>query len=650
MNDAAAGEERFEFQAEVGRLLDIVARSLYSDKSVFLRELVSNAADACDKLRYLALTDPALIEGDPEFRIRILVDRQARTLTVADNGIGMNRGELVENLGTIARSGTATFGAQGVADGQDGAPALIGQFGVGFYAAFMVAERVEVVTRRAGTAPGAGSGSGAGGDSGAAGGWRWASIGKGEFSLKPEPGAERGTAVILHLAIGEDEFLEPAALRSIVEKYSNHIGVPVELAETGDGADKAPMRINAGSALWLKPKGEISGEDYTEFYRHHGHAFDEPWITMHFRAEGVIEYAGLLFVPTARPFDLFNPERRQCVKLYVRRVFITDDCSVLLPPWLRFVRGIVDSEDLPLNISREMLQANPVVGKIRSGLVKRVLGELGRKAKDAPDEYGRFWDAFGAVIKEGLYEEPAERDRLLPLVRVRTTGAEGLGTLDDYVGRMKDGQKAIYYITGDTVEHAARSPQLEGFRARGIEVLLLTDAVDEFWVPAIGEYAGHAFRSVTQGAADLDAIAKPKGKKNDTTATADAGAIDALVAWLKLTLGDAVADVRTTGRLAESAACLVAGEGAPDIRLERILRAHHQLNDETKRILEINPDHALIAALAAGIETGARNGLDDAAFLLLDQARIAQGEDPADPADFARRMTAIMVRALNNTV
>jgi molecular chaperone HtpG len=621
-----AGEERFEFQAEVGRLLDIVARSLYSDKSVFLRELISNAADACDKLRYLALTEPTLIADDPEFRIRIVADKAARTLTIEDNGIGMGREELIENLGTIARSGTAAFAA----DGKEGAPALIGQFGVGFYAAFMVAERVEVVTRRAGTG------------SGDAGGWRWASVGQGEFSLNPEPRAARGTSVILHLAAGEDEFLDPAGLKSIVEKYSNHIGVPIEL---GDGSGDTTT-INAGSALWLKPRTEIAEDEYAEFYRHHGHAFDAPWLTMHFRAEGVISYAGLLFVPTERPFDLFNTDRRQCVKLFVRRVFITDDCALLLPPWLRFVRGMVDSEDLPLNISREMLQSNAVVAKIRNGLVKRILGDLGKKAKDAPEEYARFWDAFGAVMKEGLYEEPAERERILPLVRVRTTASDGLVSLDEYVARMKDGQDAIYYITGDTLDVASKSPQLEGFRARGIEVLLLTDAVDEFWVPTIGRFADKPFRSVTQGAADLDAIAAPEKKKSDAEATVDAGQLDGLVAWLKLTLDDAVKDVRTTGRLTDSPACLVAGDGALDMRLERILRAHKQLEVESKRILEINPDHPLIAVLAASLKRGARAELDDAAFLLLDQARLAQGEEPADPAAFAKRMTSVMVKAL----
>jgi molecular chaperone HtpG len=622
MNDTAR-EERFEFQAEVGRLLDIVARSLYSDKSVFLRELVSNAADACDKLRYLALTDPGLIAGDPEFRIRIVADKAARSLTVADNGIGMSREELIENLGTIARSGTAGFAADAAAE--DGVPALIGQFGVGFYAAFMVAERVEVVTRRAGEDAG----------------FRWSSIGKGEFTLIPVADAKRGTSVILHLAEGEDEFLDPVRLKSIVEKYSNHIGVPVEL-DSGAGASET---INAGSALWLKPRDTIAPEEYTEFYRHHGHAFDAPWITMHFRAEGVIDYAGLLFVPTARPFDLFNPERRQCVKLYVRRVFVTDDCEILLPPWLRFVRGIVDSEDLPLNISREMLQTNPVLAKIRSGLVKRVLGELGKKAKDAPGEYAQFWDAFGAVLKEGLYEEPAERDRILPLTRYRTTGSDQLVTLDDYVGRMKDGQDAIYYITGDNIEAASRSPQLEGFRSRGVEVLLLTDAVDEFWLPAIGSYAQKPFRSVTKGTTDLDRIATPE-KKDADAAAPDAGSLDALVAWLRLTLDAAVKDVRTTGRLTDSPACLVAAEGDLDMRLERILRAHNQLDAESKRVLEINPGHALIAALAASLKNGGKAELEDAAFLLLDQARLAQGEEPADPVAFAKRLASVLTKAL----
>src|SRR4051794_6065727 len=414
-------QETRNFQAEVSRLLEIVAHSLYSEKEIFLRELISNASDACDRLRYAALTEPALAEGETEYRVTLTPDKAARTLTIADNGIGMNREELIDNLGTIARSGTAAFVNQLSGDARKDI-GLIGQFGVGFYSAFMVAEKLEVLSRKAGESQG----------------WRWVSDGRGEFTVEPVPETARGAKIIVHLREGEDEYLDPARLRRIVKTYSDHIGLPIILNEGGK-----EETINPASALWTRPRSEITAEQYKEFYHHVGHSFDDPWLTLHNKAEGVLEYTSLLFVPSTKPFDLFDPQRRHRVKLYVRRVFITDEAAELLPPWLRFLRGVVDSEDLPLNVSREMLQNNPTLTKMRGQLVKRVLGELEKKAKDAPEEYAKFWENFGAVLKEGIYEDPEQRDAILPLARFRSTHGDGLVSLDDYVGRMKPGQDAI---------------------------------------------------------------------------------------------------------------------------------------------------------------------------------------------------------------
>ena len=450
-------EERLSFQAEVSRLLDIVANSLYSNKEIFLRELVSNASDACDRLRYAALTQPDLVADDPDYKITLAHDRKARTLTITDNGVGMNRDDLVENLGTIARSGTAAFMRQ-LEEKPDGVN-LIGQFGVGFYSAFMVSDRVEVASRKAGETQG----------------WSWVSDGQGEFTVaETEDAPARGVRITLKLKKGEDEYLDPARLRQIIKTYSDHIAIPVVIDE--DGTEET---LNTASALWMRPKSEITDEQYKEFYHHVGHGFDDPWLRLHFKAEGVIEYAGLLFIPSAKPFDLFHPERRHGVKLYVKRVFITDDCEDLVPPYLRFLRGVVDSEDLPLNISREMLQNNPVLTKSRRAVVKRVLGELRKKADKAPEDYATFWSNFGPVLKEGLYEDNDQREALLELVRCSSTHGDAPTSLADYVARMAEGQDAIYYISGAEEAALRRSPQIEGFAAKGVEVLLLDDPVDE---------------------------------------------------------------------------------------------------------------------------------------------------------------------------
>jgi molecular chaperone HtpG len=616
-------QETRSFQAEVSRLLDIVAHSLYSEKEIFLRELISNASDACDRLRYAALTEPGLAEGDTEYRVVLTPDKAARTLTVADNGIGMSRDELIENLGTIARSGTAAFVNELSGDARKDM-SLIGQFGVGFYSAFMVAENVEVLSRKAGESEG----------------WRWVSDGRGEFTVEPLAEAARGARIVVHFREGEDEYLDPTRLRRIVNTYSDHIGLPIVV-----NADGKEETVNTASALWTRPRSEITQDQYREFYHHVGHSFDDPWLTLHNKAEGVLEYTNLLFVPSTKPFDLFDPERKSRVKLYVRRVFITDEGTGLLPPYLRFLRGIVDSEDLPLNVSREMLQSNPMAARIRQQLTRRVLTELAKKAGEAAEEYAKFWDNFGAVLKEGLYEEREQRDELLALARFRSTGRDGLVSLDEYIAAMRPGQDAIYTIHGDNPDVLKKSPQLEGFRARGVEVLLMTDPIDEFWVPAINTYKEKPFKSATRGGVDLDKITPPEERKEKQP---DAPAkLASLIAIFKLALGDTVKDVRSSERLTDSAVCLVADEGDMDMHLERLLKQHRQLDTASRRILELNPRHKLIERLAATVgETGASDQLSEFAWLLLDQARIVEGEQLPDPPAFARRLAALLERGL----
>lgn len=625
-------KETFTFQAEVGKILDIVAHSLYSQKEVFLRELISNASDACDKLRYRALTEPALLDGGADFQISLAVDAKAKTLTITDNGVGMNKEDLIDALGTIAKSGTQAF-MQDLqeAEGDKAKIDLIGQFGVGFYSSFMVADRVEVVTRKAGEDAA----------------WRWISEGHGAFEIEDATRDGHGTDVILHLRKDAKEYLETQRLEHVVRTYSDHIAQPVVLKATKDGEED--HTLNSASALWTRPKSEISEEQYNEFYHHVGMAFDTPWLTLHNTAEGVISYTNLLFVPTTRPFDIFNPDRKGNLKLYVKRVFITDDCEALLPPYLRFVKGVVDSEDIDLNVSREMLQHNPAVAKIRKALVKRILGELKKKADKAPEEYASFWDTFGMVLKEGMHEDFENRDKLLELARFKSSSVDGLTSLADYVSRMKEGQDEIYYISGADAERVSKSPQLEGFRAKGIEVLFMTDPVDEFWLPAIGQFQEKSFKSATRGDVDLGKVAGDD-KKDDADKAEDktpAAGIDALLAAFKLALGETVKDVKTSDRLTDSPVCLIASDGDMDMHLERLLKAHNQISEAAPRVLEVNPTHPLIKHLSGIAEKDAKDAvLTDAAFLLLDQARIVEGEPVLDPQGFTRRMTAMMQKGM----
>lgn len=622
----AAAEHR-SFEADVSRLLHMMVHSVYSDRDVFLRELISNAADACEKLRYEAIGKPDLLGDESKLAITISADPEAGKLTIADNGIGMSQDEMIEALGTIARSGTRSFMERvATADGKDGAQ-LIGQFGVGFYSAFMVAEKVEVVSRRAGNTEA----------------WTWSSDGKGEFSVAPAALGEaptRGTRVTLHLMEDAKTYAERWTLERIVKEQSGHVPVPISLI-TEPGADA--VALSDGAALWTKPKSEITKNEYADFYRGVAGQYDEPAATIHFRAEGLHEYTALTFVPGARPFDLFDADRKGRIKLYVKRIFITGEAE-LLPRYLRFVRGIVDTADLPLNVSREMIQDSLLLGAIKKGVTNRVIAELAKLAEQDPDTFRVIWENFGVVIKEGLYEDSARREQLLGLARFRTTASgETWRSLKDYVGALKGNQTAIYYIAGDDASRIANSPQLEGFRARGIEVLLLSDPIDSFWASAVPDFEGKPFKSVTQGSADLGLIPLLEGAAPPSAETSEK--ITALLASIKEILADEVADVRSSDRLTESAVCLVASDIGPDRQFERLLSAAGRVESAAKPILEVNPRHAMVSALASTEDHALRS---DVAHLLLDTAHVLDGERPAEANAFAERLSRLVTRSLGN--
>ncbi|MBT5073650.1 MAG: molecular chaperone HtpG [Kordiimonadaceae bacterium] len=616
--------EKHGFEAEVSRLLHMMVHSVYSEREIFLRELISNASDACDKLRYEGLTNDKLLKDAGEFAIDIRLDKEAKTLTVSDNGIGMNHDDLISHLGTIARSGTSAFMDEMSGDDKKDTN-LIGQFGVGFYSVFMIADKVDVLSRKAGDKKA----------------YLWASDGIGEYTISDAKKEKTGTEITMHIKKDADEFLDVSRLKNIIKTYSDHINLPITLISKNEEKDaeepEISEKVNDGTALWARPKSDITDEQYKEFYHHVAHAFDEPATTIHYRAEGKIEYTVLLFIPSQQPMDLFDPSRKPKVKLYVKRVFITEDCEDLLPGYLRFMRGVVDSEDLPLNISREMLQNNPVMTSIRNAVTKRVLSELEKKAKKDSDGFNKFWQSFGSVVKEGIYEDFEQRDKILKLSLFESTADKGLTTLDDYISRMNEDQKTIYYITADTLEAAKRLPQLEGFKAKDIEVLYMIDPVDEFWLQMVPEYEGKQFGSVTRGAADLDD--KEEDEKDENTPE-----LDALIAVLKTNLGEAVKDVRPSKRLTQSAVCLVADDEDMDMHMERILKMHNKLEGETSaRVMEINADNDLIKTLAAqATKDGSVETLKDASQILLDQARIMEGDLPDDPVAFATRLSAMM--------
>ncbi|MDB5656365.1 MAG: heat shock protein Hsp90 [Tardiphaga sp.] len=609
------------FQAEVAELLNLMVHSVYSETDIFLRELISNASDACDKLRYEAIANPALIAEGASPNITIVPDKAANILSVIDTGIGMDRQELIDNLGTIARSGTKSFLSR-LTEAKDGA-GLIGQFGVGFYAAFMVADKIVVTSRRAGEHDA----------------FTWTSSGGAGFEIAQlEDGlsAPAGTRIDLHLKEDAAKYLEAHEIERIVSAYSDNIQFPI-LLKTDDAE---PRQINSASALWQRSKSELTPEDYTQAYKSIASAWDEPAMTLHYRAEGRYSYAVLLFAPSTKPFDLFEPSRKGKVKLYVRRVFITDDAD-LLPTYLRFIRGVVDSEDLPLNLSREMLQNNPQLAQIRKAVTTRVVGELESMSDKEPEAFAKIWDSFGAVIKEGLYEDYERREKLLSLSRFTTTSGEKR-SLKQYVADLKPNQTEIYYLAGDSIERLKSNPKLEAAKSRGIEVLLLTDQVDAFWTSTPTDFDGKPLKSLSQGDLNLDLIPRVDDEaKDETTPQTDEAAT---IAVIKDTLGDRVSDVKASTRLTTSASCLVAGGFGPDRELERMLAMQNR-GAGTKPILEINLRHPLVARIA-GADKAAGGDAADLSFLLLEQAQILDGELPEDPAAFAARLNRLVLRGM----
>ena len=625
MTDASAAET-LGFQTEAKKLLQLMINSLYSNREIFLRELISNASDAIDKLRFEALADDALLAGDPEFRIRIEFDKDAKTLSVSDNGVGMTREEVVANLGTIAKSGTAEFLDRLTGD-QKGDATLIGQFGVGFYSAFIVAGEVEVLTRRAGQEAGV----------------RWSSQGEESFTVEDAPGLARGTKVTLALKDDAEEFADGFRLRSIVRQYSDHIGVPVEMPKEGDDEEGEPEfeSVNSAKALWTRSRSEIEDDEYREFYRHVSHDFEDPLVWSHNRVEGKLEYTSLLYVPGRAPYDLWNREAPRGVKLYVQRVFIMDEADEFLPLYLRFVRGVVDCSDLPLNISREILQKDERTRTIRNALTRRVLDTLG---KLEAEQYGEFWDEFGQVLKEGVAEDFANKEALLKLLRFTSTHDEEAKqriSLADYVGRMGEGQDRIYYLIAESDSAARQSPHLEVFRARGIEVLLLTDRIDEWFMSFAGEFDGKEFQDVTRGELDLDP-AEEAAEKNDAEESKEEED-DSLVSRIKAALGERVNEVRRSKRLTDSPACLVLGEHDMGLQMRRIMEAAGQSAPDSKPDFEINADHPLILRLDAEPD---EDRFGDLVSVLFDQAALAEGNGIEQPGAYVRRINDLLVELL----
>jgi molecular chaperone HtpG len=627
-----AHKETLEFQAEVSQVLNLVIRSLYSNKEIFLRELISNASDAAEKLRFEALADDALYEEDPNLRIRISVDKERRTVTISDNGIGMSRQEVADIIGTIASSGTRKF-LESMTGEQSQDSQLIGQFGVGFYSAFIVADKVTLATRRAGL--------------GAEHGVRWESAGEGNYSIETMEKQSRGTDITLHLREDESEFLESFRVRSVVGKFSDHIAIPIEMLEEQHGAEedeekKEPEweQVNKGTALWMRNKADISDEEYNEFYKHIGHDFEDPLAHVHNRVEGTNEYTSLLFIPGRAPFDLWDRDQKHGVKLFVRRVFIMDEADKLMPHYLRFVKGVVDSDDLPLNVSREILQHNKKIDTIRNASVKRILDLLEKMAKNDAEKYQKFWDEFGKVLKEGPGEDFANREKIAGLMRFSTTKSEGekqIVSLDDYIERMQEKQEKIYYITADTYAAAIHSPHLEVFKGKDVEVLLLTDRVDEWLVSHLTEYKGKHIQSVAKGELDLGDL-EDKESKEEQEKIAEEN--EGLVERLKTALDGTVQEVRISSRLTESPACLVVGDYDMSANLQRLMKQLGQEAPATKPILEVNPKHPLVERMDKEPD---EDVFGDLAKILLDQATLAEGGQLEDPAAFVHRLNKLML-------
>lgn len=621
-------KETLQFRTEARQLLKLMIHSLYSNSEIFLRELISNASDACDKLRFEALTDDALYEGESEIRVRVFCDPENRTITISDNGIGMNRQEVADNIGTIAGSGTRRF-LEALSADESGTARMIGQFGVGFYSAFIVADRVVLTTRRAGLGPEHGV--------------RWESDGEGEYTLETVEHNARGTEIVLHLREGQDEFLDGHRLRAIIRRYSDNLSLPVEMPAEKTADDKATAvsweQINRASALWTRPRSEITDTEYNDFYRHVAHDFEDPLARLHIQVEGRQTFTSLLFIPKRAPFDLWNRERGHGVKLYVRRVFIMDNAEGLLPHWLRFVRGIVDSDDLPLNVSREMLQHNRQIDVIRGSLVKKLLGQLQDIADKEPDRYREFWKEFGRVLKEAPVEDLGNAQQVAKLLRFPSTHDDGKaeGSLDDYAGRMKDGQDRIWYITAESMTAALNSPHLEIFRKKGIEVLLLCDRIDEWMLSGLTEYDGKTLQSVARGDLALDAFEDEQEKQAIDAASASLGD---LAARIKTVLADRVEQVRLSHRLTDSPSCLVVDQNDMTLNLRRLLEAAGQKLPAGKPILEINPRHPLVERLAGEGDAGR---FADWSHVLFEQALLSEGGQLEDPGAFVRRLNGLLL-------
>lgn len=628
-------KETLSFQTEVKQLLDLMIHSLYSNKEIFLRELISNASDAADKLRFEATTDDALFEGDSELNVFIDINKDARTITIRDNGIGMNRDEVIENIGTIARSGTKEFFSSLSGDQEKDAH-LIGQFGVGFYSSFLVADQVTLTTRRAGLT--------------SEHGVCWESKGDGEYSLETVDKADRGTEIVLHLKEEADEFLESFRLKSIIHKYADHIPFPIRMmgdapaTEEGEVATPEIETVNQASALWTRPKSELTEEEYNNFYKHVGHDFEDPLAYIHQKLEGKYEYSLLLYLPKHAPFDLWQAEAKHGVKLYVRRVFIMEANEELLPRYLRFVRGVMDTNDLPLNVSREILQKSPAMEAMKKGATKRILGMLEEMAKDKPEDFAGFWSEFGNALKEGIIEDMGNREKIAALLRFASTESDEQSvTLADYVGRMKEGQDTIYFITADSLAAAKGSPHLELFKKKGVEVLLMHDRIDEWVISHLPEFDGKKLQSIAKGEVDLSGIAsdgktaEEEAKETEEKAKAAGPAVEKI----KEALGEKVKDVRTTNRLVDSPACLVADQFDLSGNMERILKQAGQDVPSMKPILEINPEHPLVEKL---VKARKKELIDDLSSILFDQALLAEGALPNDPAGFVRKVNALLIK------
>ncbi len=627
MSAQTVQKETLGFQAEVKQLLQLMIHSLYSNKEIVLRELISNASDAADKLRFEALANNSLYENESELKIRVAFDKTARTVTISDNGIGMSRQEVIDNIGTIAKSGTKEF-LNALSGDQAKDANLIGQFGVGFYSSFIIADKVTLITRRAGSTEAV----------------QWESTGEGDFTLESVEKSSRGTDIVLHLREGEDEFLNDWKLKSIIRKYSDHITLPIVMkkSEWKDG-EQVPTDedevVNKASALWARSKQDISDEDYKEFYKHVSHDFQEPLAWSHNRVEGKQEYISLLYIPSNAPFDLYDRDRRHGIKLYVKRVFIMEDAEKLMPQYLRFVRGVIDSADLPLNVSREILQHSKDIDTIKAGSVKKVLGLLEDLAENKPEEYSKFWNEFGRVLKEGPGEDFANKEKIAGLLRFASTHLdteEQVVSLKAYVERMKEGQDKIYYITADSFAAAKHSPHLEIFRKKGIEVLLLSDRVDEWMLGGLTEFDGKPLQSVAKGELDLGKLEDEKEKEEQKKVEDN---FKELVDKIQKSLGDRVKEVKVTHRLTDSPACLVAGEHDLSGNLERLLKSAGQKTPDTKPTLEINPNHRLLDILKSEAD---QNRFDDLAHVLFDQALLAEGGQLEDPASFVKRMNSLL--------